>query len=369
MPRLSTNPPRLCVHKSTGRAVVYLDGKAHYLGRHGSAESKAAYRKFIAEWSGRQEPAAPSSGVASPAPTIAEALVQFRAHAERYYQSREVDNLKEALRTVRELYGLLPLSSFGPLQLRAVRSRWIEKGLARHTINARMKRVRRFFRWCASYELVDAKVMERLGTVEPLMPGRGGRETTPKRPVSWEAVEATLPFLPRMVQAMVLFGWHTGARPSEICGLTTGMLNQSGDIWIATLARHKNSHRGQAREIPVNLTAQAVLVPWLQPDRPDDLVFSPLRVDDRQPKRKGKRRPGPAYSRNGFAQAIRRACDRAGIDPWGPNALRHAFATRLRDAAGLEVASMALGHARPDTTLIYTSAAKGRMLDALRDVG
>jgi hypothetical protein len=46
--------PRLCVHKSTGRAVVYLDGKAHYLGRHGSAESKAAYRQFIAEWSGRQ---------------------------------------------------------------------------------------------------------------------------------------------------------------------------------------------------------------------------------------------------------------------------------------------------------------------------
>jgi hypothetical protein len=33
------------------------------------------------------------------------------------------------------------------------------------------------------------------------------------------------------------------------------------------------------------------------------------------------------------------------------------------------LAGSALGHARPDTTLICTSAAKGRMLDAVRDVG
>jgi integrase len=370
MPRLFLNPPRYCLHKATGRAVVYLDGKAHYLGPHGSAESKAAYKALIAEWSGRLESANSTSAVAPAAPTIAEALSQYKGHCERYYQSREIDNLREALRTVRELYGKSLLSSFGPLQLRAVRDRWIGKGLARHTINARMKRIRRFFRWCVSFELVDAKILERLDSVEPLMPGRGGRETIPKKPVLWETVEATLPHLPAMVRDMVLFGWHTGSRPSEICALTTGMIDQSGDVWIATLDRHKNAHRDQSREVPIGRAAQAIISTWLLPDRPDEPIFSPLRVDDRQPKRKGKRRPGRVYSRSAFAQVIRRACNRAGIDPaWSPNALRHSFATRLRDAAGLEVASIALGHRRPDTTLIYSSAAKGRMLDAIKEVG
>ena len=68
MPRLSINPPRLCRHKATGRAVVYVDGKAHYLGRHGSAESLAAYRQFLAEWSGRQGPATPSMPASRPRP-------------------------------------------------------------------------------------------------------------------------------------------------------------------------------------------------------------------------------------------------------------------------------------------------------------
>ena len=30
---------------------------------------------------------------------------------------------------------------------------------------------------------------------------------------------------------------------------------------------------------------------------------------------------------------------------------------------------MALGRAKPDTTLIYTSAAKGRMMNAVREMG
>jgi integrase len=370
MPRLSTNPPRYCLHKATGRAVVYIDGKAHYLGHHGSEESKAAYRQFTADWSGRRGPASPSPIVAPPALTIAEALVQFKAHAERYYQSREVHNLREANRLLREMYGKLPLASFGPLQLRALRDRWIEMGLARNTINARVIRLKRFFRWCVSYELVDARILERLGSVDPLTLGRGGRETQAKKPVAWETVEATLPHLSPMARDMVLFGWYTGARPGEIVGLTTGVIDQSGDVWIATLPRHKTVHLGFVREIPIGRAAQAILLPWLRPEAPDEPIFSPLRVDHRQPKRKGRRAPGRAYSRNGFAQAIRRACVRAGIDPpWGPNALRHAYATRLRDAAGLEAASVALGHAKPDTTLIYTAAAKARMIDAVRQVG
>jgi site-specific recombinase XerD len=49
--------------------------------------------------------------------------------------------------------------------------------------------------------------------------------------------------------------------------------------------------------------------------------------------------------------------------------LRHAYGSRLREVGGLEASQMALGHAKPDTTLVYTSAAKARMLDAVRQMG
>ena len=42
--------PKYRLHKPTGRAVVTLNGKDHYLGVFGSPESHEAYRRKIAEW-------------------------------------------------------------------------------------------------------------------------------------------------------------------------------------------------------------------------------------------------------------------------------------------------------------------------------
>jgi integrase len=66
---------------------------------------------------------------------------------------------------------------------------------------------------------------------------------------------------------------------------------------------------------------------------------------------------------------IARACERARIPVWSPNQLRHAAATRLRELHGIEAAQVVLGHARPDTTLIYTSTARARAIEAIRNVG
>jgi integrase len=375
MSRLTSRPPKLCHHKGQDQAMVYVNGKQRYLGRYGSPEAKAAYKAFVAEWAtGNAQPTpVPADVVPIVAPTrvtIAEAAQQYRNHAERYYQSREVDNLGEAIKPLRIKFGFMPMADFGPLQLRVLRNQWIEQNLARNTINARIIRLKRFFRWACSYELIETKVLDRLNTVESLMPGRGGKETKAKLPVSWETVEMTLPFLPEMVRAMVLLIWHTGARPAEVTKLTTGEIDQRGEVWIARLEKHKTAGYGHTREIPIGRTAQNALTPWLRPEAPDEPIFSPLRVDDRQAKRKGKRLPGRAYSRAAFQQVVRRACKRAGIEPaWSPNMLRHAFGGRIREAGGLEAAQMALGHAKPDTTLIYTTAAKARMMDTVREMG
>jgi integrase len=372
MPRLTNRPPKLCHHKALDLAMVYVNGKAKYLGKFNSPEAKAAYKAFVAEWATGSAPVAPVDLVPITAPhvlTIAEALIQYKGHAERYYQSREVDNLKEALRPVREKFGYLPMYDFGPIQLRSLRNHWIEQGLARNTINARVIRLNRFFRWACSYEMIPTSVLDRLNTVESLMPGRGGKETRPKMPVTWELVEATLPHLPEMVQAMVLFEWHTGARPAEVTTITTGEIRRTGEVWLATMAKHKTAGYGHVREIAIGRTAQAIITPWLLPEQPDEPIFSPLRVDERQAKRTGKRKPGKVYSRAAYQQVVRRACRRAGVEAWSPNMLRHAFGGRAREAGGIEAAQMALGHSKPDTTLIYTSAAKARMMETLEKTG
>ena len=50
---------------------------------------------------------------------------------------------------------------------------------------------------------------------------------------------------------------------------------------------------------------------------------------------------------------VRKACDRAGVERWAPNRLRHAAATRIRRETSLEVARIVLGHSDVATTQIY----------------
>ena len=49
MPRLP-RIPQLSLHKASGKAVVRLNGRDHYLGVFGSPEAKSAYDRLIAEW-------------------------------------------------------------------------------------------------------------------------------------------------------------------------------------------------------------------------------------------------------------------------------------------------------------------------------
>ena len=60
VPRLTNRPPKLCYHNGTGQAMVYIGGKVRYLGaydgKHASAEVQEAYKRIVAEWTGRPAP-------------------------------------------------------------------------------------------------------------------------------------------------------------------------------------------------------------------------------------------------------------------------------------------------------------------------
>ncbi|MFY9252175.1 MAG: hypothetical protein WAO83_01880, partial [Fuerstiella sp.] len=52
--------PKYALHKATGQALVRLDGRAHYLGQHGTDESRQKYDQLIAGWLSGNRSAAPS---------------------------------------------------------------------------------------------------------------------------------------------------------------------------------------------------------------------------------------------------------------------------------------------------------------------
>lgn len=337
-------PPKYRHYKPKNLAVVRINGRDHYLGRYGSAESKEKYARLIAEWA-TTGGAPPVAGSGSSAPersdlTVHELLVAYWNHAESYYRmpagepSLELENIRVALRPVRVLYGGTPARAFGPLALRAVRDAMIRSGLAYTTINARINRVRRAFRWASSVELIPGSINHDLETVEPLRRGRS-RARVPKevQAVPIGDVERTLEFLPRPVAGMVRLQLLTGCRVGEVmamrgCDITPGEPN-----WIYRPAQHKNAWRGQDRVIFLGPRAQAIVKEFLKPDTtaylfdPRDAVAA--HHAGRSNRRKSKptpserarkikhagRKHASRYDRRGYRQAIVRACDRANPHP------------------------------------------------------
>lgn len=302
---------------------------------------------------------------------LGELVVAYLAHVDVYYRgSREAHNIRLALRPACALHAELPAVEFGPAKLKAARQSMVDEGLARNTINARVRKLRAMFRWAVEEELLPATIPAALASVKALMPGRGGVETAPREPVSWDLVERTLPSLTPMFRSAVLFLYWTGCRVGECFALTPAMIDRTSDPWKATLAIHKTHHRtGRPRIIRIGPRARAALEPWLRPSKAHTPIFSPLLADDRQERRQGKRKPGKAYCRSSLSQTLRRACERAGVPVWTLARLRHTAGTRFREELGIDVASVLLGHAKPDTTAIYSSKATKHADEAAKKAG
>ena len=71
------------------------------------------------------------------------------------------------------------------------------------------------------------------------------------------------------------------------------------------------------------------------------------------PKKQSKRQPGERYNHRSYRRVIHRACERAGIECWSPNQLRHTAGTETTAQFSLEAAKEFLGHASIKTTEQY----------------
>jgi integrase len=321
----------------------------------------------------------------------------FRKYAEGFYlhpdgtPTSEGNNIKAALRPLRQLYGSTPAAEFGPKRLKALRAhvlapkevtdpetkvKAIEPGWSRTYCNRNIDRVKFLFRWAASEELVPASVYQALASVDSVRRGKEqARETEPVKPVAVEVVEKTIPFLSPPVSALVKLQMLTGARGGELFGLRTCDIDRSGAVWKYQPREHKTAHHGHERIIYFGPQAQDVLLPMLRMDL-QAFLFSPadavewrhekqhrarktpmtpsqrLRAEQAA-KRKKSRRWHPKYNRDSYCRAIARACVAAGVPTWHPHQLRHTAATTYRRDGDFEAAKIILGHRTDSMTQHY----------------
>lgn len=327
-----------------------------------------------------------------------------------------MENLRDAMHPLRRLYGTSRAADFGPLALRAIQQDMVRSGLGRTTINARINRIRRVFRWSVGVEMVPPSIHQALQAVPGLQKGRtDAPEPAGIKAVPIERIEATLPHLNRVVAAMVRVQLLTGCRAEEVmtmrgCDVTPGQPN-----WEYRPSWHKTAWRGRDRVIVIGPRAQGILGEFIETrGDPGEYLFDPRDVveahhTDRAHRRKTRPTPSEVarkkaspgrghadrYDRRSYRQAVVRACDRAFPHPelsrirpkdltaaqrielkrwrkayrWSPLQLRHTAATLIRSRYGLEASQVVLGHAKADVTQLYAERDLARAHAVMAEVG
>lgn len=403
MPR-KPSAPSLKLHRGSNQGYVLLNGVRHYCGVYGTDEAQKKFSRIMSNYY--------ATGSATPARAedrlVLELLNKYLDFAQEYYAGKSGGHLgviRVVIRDMNFLYGNLPIVSFGPLHLEAMRAEWMTPNRLleldayktreprprnRATLNKLVKMVQLIFKWGTSKEMVPPMVHHALTTLAPLKAGRTtAAEPGKVEPVWEEHINKAKPLLPRPLAALVDLQLLTGSRPGELLRLRPADINTTGEIWTTTLAEHKTQHHGKVRTIFFGPKAIAILRGFIA-DRPiDAFMFSPReaireRIDTRdeeekknKPRRanqkpnrkKTERVMGDHYTTASYNRAVQRACVAAGIPPWTPGQLRHSAATTIRKEFGIEMVQAVLGHSQLNTTEIYAEQDAQKAMEVVRKIG
>lgn len=382
------------------RSIASRDHRMN-LGVYGSPESLKRYQQFLKRLELSQSPH--ECPVVEKQPTIEELMLAYEDYAGRHYQrpdgsvSQERSEVTAALSILGEAHGEFLAEEFGPKYLRGIQRRLAEMGYARSHINHTTSRIKRFFKWASSEELIDPVTYDRLRCVDGLAPNEFGvRDTEPVRPASLAAVHSLLPFVSPTVGAMMQTQYLCAMRPDETCSMRVSEIDRREDIWVYRPATHKSAWRGKSLAKAIPQTAQAILRPYLEGRAAGDYLFSPQesaawaralqaamrpqratmrfpcearRVDrekSRSSRRLKKKAPGLRYTTDSYRRAINYGiakANRAGveIERFSPNQLRHAILTYISQNLSQQSAQRYAGHASLSTTGIYAQIEESEM--------
>jgi integrase/recombinase XerD len=153
-----------------------------------------------------------------------------------------------------------------------------------------------------------------------------------------------------MASVCVLLALYTGARHDEIRRLTWPQIS---DGWVRLAGKG-----AKERAVPIHARLRPGLGAW-RVECPDPLWIFPSPACIGQP-------VGSTWVR----RRVRAVGELAGIPGLHPHTLRHTFATALLDRdVNLRTVQELLGHARPETTVIYTHVRPARSAEAVGRLG
>jgi integrase len=356
MPRPKSTAPAYRFHVS-GQARVTLAGVDYYLGPHGTPESYARYYSLLAEYvaNDKKAPAKESTQAIRQADLpirVRDVTADFVHRVLPRYECNPAHHgcFQKLCQLLDQRHGDEPVADFGPRKLEAIRDTLVAKGNCRRYVNLQTVRVIKIIEHGVARELVAPDRIVALRALEPLKRGQA-KDNKPRTGVSLDAVRKTLPKLTPVLVAMVEIQLLTGMRPSELFSMRPCDIDRSGDVWFYRPAKHKTSHHGKTKSIPIVGDAVRVLSTFLFGDQ-DQLCFMTTK--------------GTAWNKDSYRIAVTRAARAAKAPHWTPYALRHTAAQTVRDAVGVEAAAALLGHSRLSTTEVYCKASEARAVEAAR---
>ena len=261
MPKLKNRYPAM--YRDKNSAVSKHNGQRIYHGAWGSPEADKSYKRFIAAL--LENPTLCLRVGKDTDVLVSELATAFLEAHESKMGGADYANFKYAIGYLAEVYDELAVNEFSPKKLKVVRSQMVKAStLCRGTVNKYIKYIKRIFSWGVEEELVNANVGLGLRAVKALREGEEGTFDHPERvAVPFEAVLATLPFLPPTVAAMVQIQWMRGFRPNEIFKMRVGDIDRSREngLWYYIPGSYKTAEHVGKIEFPLGIPEQELLAP------------------------------------------------------------------------------------------------------------
>lgn len=340
-------------------------------------QARALFRRWLDD---EFEPRRHKAGETAKAYTVKDLTGDYYAYAQGIYRKNgkkttHIGQVKRAMEQLTEMYGTVPANDLTNPMVAKLRDailalgHYRDKKLTVGTANGRLVIWKQAVKWAREKELVGAVVLADVLAVAPLKRGRcAARETEDVKPVSRADVDATLKVCGQGIRDMVELQWLTGMRPGEVCHLRPCDVLRLKPVWVYTPHTHKTEHKDKKRKIAIGPQAQAILEKYMTRSLSSYCFITAacLFPDGSGPGRLTSKRP--MYT-DRYLRFIWHACDLAKVPTWRPNQLRHSWATRMREAFGIEAASDGLGHSSLDITEIYAERSLKRAMEVAKEVG
>jgi integrase len=333
--------------------------------------------------------------------TVKEFLDYYLSRAERdLRKTREGKNNPDLTKIARAVKFMRPyysrsVESFGPDELKKIQNALVKykykasdkskkkKLYTRRTINDTINYIHTIWNWGLGRGIVNFNHVRALKEVKSLTMGQNLHENNKRSPVSEEEFQKVVKVVNSTVGDMLRLIWYTAMLPYEVCEMRPiDIIADDSDCWLYIPGRdktpigyHKTTRFGRVKVIPLTKKCQEILKPRIQGLSSRDYIFRPentmievrrKRSENRKtPLHRGNRsgtnrsthpicKPGKKYNHNTLCRACKRSCKRAKVKDFTPYDLRRTMATGTREILGKEAATLLLGHAKSDTTIVQS---------------